>query len=282
MCLAFLIHANQHYQKNGKVTDEVPCFKSAIRKLVNLYGSTPAEEFGPLALKAVRQHMIETGWTRRFINQSCSRIRRVFRYGVENELVDSSTLERLRAVSPLLSGRTTAKDNEPRHAVPPEHVEQVKAIVPQRTRDLIDLQLLTGARPGELMMLTGAMIDQTGDIWIAKLADHKTQHHGKERALVFGPKAQVILSRYLVDDPQMPLFTFTRKWYGMAVGFACEKLGIPRFTPHWLRHSAASDIRDEHGLDGAQVILGHASANMTQHYAHVNLEKAVVIARARG
>lgn len=282
LCLSFLLHANQHYRKNGEVTDEVACFKSAIRHLVDLYGMTPAAEFGPLAMKAVRARMIESGWTRKFINKSVSRLRHVFRYGVENELVPAEILLRLQSIAPLLAGRTEAKDRAKRRPVPQDHIEQVKAIVPQRTRDLIDLQLLTGCRPGELIMLTGGMIDRTHQIWIAKLTDHKTAHHDKDRVLVFGPRAQKILIRYLTEDHGKPLFEFTRKWYGQAVGDACEKLNIPRFTPHWLRHNAASSLREEFGLDIAQIMLGHSSADVTQVYAHLNLNKALAIASQVG
>lgn len=110
LCLAFLDHAKQHYSKNGRTTAEYDCFKSAIRPLRELYGMTPAKDFGPLALKAVRQKMIESGgtrkrpWCRSFINKSIGRIRRIFRHGVENELVEPSVLQKLEAVSPLLAG----------------------------------------------------------------------------------------------------------------------------------------------------------------------------------
>ena len=227
--------------------------------------------------------MIEADWSRKFINKSCSRIRLIFRYGIENDLInDPNVLLRLKALSPLLRGRTDAKDPPARSVVPQESIDAVKKVVPQRTADLIDFQLLTGARPGELMMLTGAMIDQSREIWVAELSDHKNSHHGKHRFLVFGPRAQAILRRYLVEDPDQPLFTFTRKWYGMAVGFACEKVGVPRFTPHWLRHNAASNLREQFGLDAAQLILGHSSANVTEVYAHLNIKRAVEVARDVG
>jgi integrase len=40
-----------------------------------------------------------------------------------------------------------------------------------------------------------------------------------------------------------------------------------RWHPHQLRHSAASEIRKRFGLEGAQVVLGHASANVSEIYA---------------
>jgi integrase len=283
LVLVFMKHANKHYLKNGKVTDEVACIKSAIRPLVELYGATPVEQFGPLALKAVRQRMID-GKTmcRDFINKSIGRIRRVFRHAVENELVEPAVLQKLEAVAPLLAGRTEAIDHAPRKPVPQEHIDQVKAIVPERTKDIIELMLLTGSRPGELVNLTGEMINRSTDIWVADLADHKNRHRGKERFLVFGPKAQLILTRYLSANPSERLFRVARATIGNQVKAACDELEIERFSPHWLRHNAASWLREEYGLDVAQIMLGHASASMTELYAHLNLKKAITVARDAG
>ena len=68
------------------------------------------------------------------------------------------------------------------------------------TNDLIDLALLTGARGGELVGLTGRMIDRSQEVWVAVLADHKMSHKGKTRALVFGPRAIEILKRNWPSD----------------------------------------------------------------------------------
>ena len=103
---AYLTFAARHYQKNGSITAEVHCVRSAVRPLVNLFGDTPAKKFGPAALNAVRQSMIDSGsMCRDFINKSVGRIRRVFKYAVENELIPASVLTGLQALSPLLAGR---------------------------------------------------------------------------------------------------------------------------------------------------------------------------------
>jgi len=38
-----------------------------------------------------------------------------------------------------------------------------------------------------------------------ELADHKTRHHGQGRTLYFGPKSQLILTKYLSADPDQQL-----------------------------------------------------------------------------
>jgi integrase len=55
-----------------------------------------------------------------------------------------------------------------------------------------------------------------------------------------------------------------------------------RWSPNRLRHSAGTEIRKRFGLEAAQVILGHASADVTQVYAERDLQKAVQIMREVG
>jgi integrase len=50
-----------------------------------------------------------------------------------------------------------------------------------------------------------------------------------------------------------------------------------RFHPHQLRHTAATRIREEHGLEAAQVILGHRSIMPTQIYAEASVRKAAAV-----
>jgi len=78
----------QHYRRaDGTPTNELPQFRQTFQLLRDLYGHTPAVEFGPLAMKAVREKMIERNWNRKLVNQRVGRIGRVFLWGVENELV---------------------------------------------------------------------------------------------------------------------------------------------------------------------------------------------------
>ncbi|MEZ6126007.1 MAG: hypothetical protein R3C49_23000 [Planctomycetaceae bacterium] len=112
-----------------------------------LYSQQDVTEFGPLALKTVRQRMIDKGWCRQYINRQVNRIRRMFRWGVENELVPATTLHALQAVAPLKQGRTEATDAEPIKPVPDEHVDAVLPYVSPQVAAMINLQRLTGSSP---------------------------------------------------------------------------------------------------------------------------------------
>lgn len=282
LTLAYLRHAEVHYVKNGKQTSEIHCLKSTIRLLVDLFGFTSVDEFGPMMLKAVRSKMVESRWVRNSCNHGVKRIRRIFKWGVENELVHPTTLQKLQAVAPLLAGRTAAKDNPPREAVDSERIEAVRALVRPMVRDLIDLQRLTGARSGELLQLTATGVIRSGDVWMAELSDHKTRHHGQRRTIHFGPKSQLILSQYFSADPEAKLFRITRAAYCRAITRACEKADIERWVPHQLRHTAADAVRQSFGLEHTQSVLGHSKADMTEHYAKAGQAKAAEVARAIG
>jgi integrase len=59
-----------------------------------------------------------------------------------------------------------------------------------------------------------------------------------------------------------------------------EQTEIPSWHPHQLRHSHATMVKREHGLEVARVLLGHKHASMTEVYAEVDRERAVeVVAR---
>jgi len=55
-----------------------------------------------------------------------------------------------------------------------------------------------------------------------------------------------------------------------------------RWSPNQLRHAAATEFRSKFGLEVAQVILGHASADVTQVYAERDLAKDAEVARQIG
>ena len=84
--------------------------RDAMRTLRRLYGEFDVRDLGPLAIKAVRTHMIEVEkLSRGVINSRVNRIRRIFKWAVSEELIPvASLLARcLRVMSQALSWRLT-------------------------------------------------------------------------------------------------------------------------------------------------------------------------------
>lgn len=85
---AFWRHAQTYYRKpDGTPTSEAENYRQAMVPLRETYGRTPAAEFGPLALKTVRDNMVARGWVRTNVNKQVSRIKSIFRWAAENELI---------------------------------------------------------------------------------------------------------------------------------------------------------------------------------------------------
>src|SRR5262249_635585 len=145
------------------------------------------------ALKAVRNEMIATGLARGVINQRIGRIRRVFRWAVENELVPPSVFHGLQAVRGLQRGRTEAKETEP---VKPVAEETFRAALRPLLPTLVamaELQWLTGMRPGEVVKMRTCDLEMSGEIWFYRPSRHKSQWRGHDRVVPLGPRAQEIL-----------------------------------------------------------------------------------------
>lgn len=212
-------HAKSYYVRaDGTPTHEIKTLRYALRPLRRLYGPTPAAEFGPLKLKAVRQEMItpsapladgatvRRGWSRRYINQQISRIKSMFRWATENEMIPPSVHHGLLAVRGLKKGRSDARETEPVKPVENDLVGPVLACVSRHVAAMIQLQRLTGMRSGELVILRACDLQTDGPVWTYHPSQHKTQHHGHQRVIHFGPQAQAILQPFLRSDPQAFLF----------------------------------------------------------------------------
>jgi len=70
--------------------------------------------------------------------------------------------------------------------------------------------------------------------------------------------------------------------YGRAIHNACDAAGIKVWSPNQLRHTRATELRKQFGLDAASAVLGHAKVETTQLYAEKNLELAARVALATG
>jgi integrase len=162
LILAFFRYAQTHYVKNAAPTSEQGCLKQALRFVRKLYGTSPAAEFGPRALKNVRQAMIESGRARKSINKDVNRVKRMFRWAVGEELLPAAVYEALRCVSALGVGRTAARETEPVAPVAEEDVQAVLPHLPPPVAAMVELQLLTGARPQEIIHLRPADIRDEG------------------------------------------------------------------------------------------------------------------------
>ncbi len=119
LVLLYWRHAQVYYRKGGKPTSEQSCIKLAMRPLKRLYGRTRAADFGPRALKEVRQAMVDAKLERKSINRHVGRIRRMFKWASEDELVPAVVFHALQTVQGLKSGRSEARETRPGQTADP-------------------------------------------------------------------------------------------------------------------------------------------------------------------
>ena len=308
-------HAEVHYRRaDGTTTGELANYRDSLRPLRRLFGGTLAGDFSPLALKAVRRAMIDSGLARGTINQRIGRIVRLYKWAASEELVPAGVYLALKSVGGLPKGRSQAREAEPIRPVPEEAIEAVLPHVARQVRAMIELQRLTGMRPGEVIIMRACDLDRSGEVWVYTPSDHKTAHRGRDRRIFLGPRAREVVGPWLRRDQADYLFSpreameelraeqrrrrktpvqpsqrsrargagpgrrlgdrYSTRSYHHAVGYGCRKAAIDPWHPNQLRHSAATALRKKYGLDAARVILGHASTAVTEVYAELDGEKA--------
>ncbi|MEX2671916.1 MAG: site-specific integrase [Phycisphaeraceae bacterium] len=308
--------------------------KRAIKRVRELYGREPAESFGPRRLHIFRDKLVRMELARSTLNKQIETVRSAFRHAAAQEMIDARIYRRLLVLEPLRA-EELKKDTRKVRPVPLRDVAQTRRELPRPLRALLKLQLLTGARPGELVGLRSVDIDTTGDIWTCRPTKHKTAHRGNERVIYFGPRAKRVLQEFMgpglrpvnkplfspreahaevrrrgaagrrrpnqkptptqrkqswknqhgggeVDAPRRMGDAYDVDAYRRAIARACSKTGVPRWSPHQLRHNAATIIRRSFGIELARIILGHTSSAVTEIYAEADHSKAVEVMRKIG
>lgn len=226
------------YRKNGEPTSEQNNIAQALGFLQRLYGSTPAVEFGPKRLKAIRQVMIEHpivrkvkvkepepdavrfedrviehGLARRHINKQIARIKRFFAWAVEEELLPPSVHEALIRVRGLRKNKTLARERKRIRPVAYAAVDAVLPHVQPTVRAMIQVHRLCGCRPQDVVAMRRMDIDTSEAIWEYRPERYKTEHHNDEddpdldRVIFLGPRAQEILKPFFTADPSAYLFS---------------------------------------------------------------------------
>jgi integrase len=126
----------------------------------------------------------------------------MFKWAVAEELVPAEVYHALLAVDGLRKGRSAAREVQPIRPVADEHVEATLPFLTPPVRAMVQVQQLSGMRPGEAVIMRPCDIDRgNGKTWVYRPNSHKTEHHGIARVVFLGPRAQAILGPFLDRDP---------------------------------------------------------------------------------
>lgn len=266
----------------------------------------PITLFGAGEVKQIRAAMLADGLARTTANKRLGLMRQMFKWGVAEGLVTPATLACVAAVPSFRRGREGIREPEPITPVDDQIIDATLPAMSPALRAMVRLQRLTGMRPGEIVRIAPSMITASGRVWTARLRDHKTSHRGRERLIAIGPCGQEVLGPHLAGshDLEGPIFRSRggAPWsvdvYRRAIARACDRTWPPprcltdeaarrwrsdhRWSPNQIRHTFATQVRRDHGLEAAQVSLGHASADVTQVYAERDLSLMLEVAARIG
>jgi integrase len=198
LCCAYLNHARQYYRLNPN--GEPKKIEYSVRPLLKLYSALDVDSFGPLRLIEVRDEMLKYGWERKVINRRISSIKRMFKWAVSQQLISAMLYHGLATVEGLKFGRCTARESEPVKPIEEEYVYKVLPYANPIIRAIIQIQLLTGMRPTEVLQIKPKDVDRTGEIWHYYPQSHKNVYRGHQRVVPLGPQSQNILSPFLLRD----------------------------------------------------------------------------------
>lgn len=127
LALKYTRYCESYYTRDGVPTSEIGKSRDALKLVVKLAGQDRAKHFGPQKLVAVWDEMISLGWRRITVNQQICRIRRCFKWGVQQEIIPPETLTALQTLPGLRAGRSEAIES--RH-IQPVCLAAVEAVKP--------------------------------------------------------------------------------------------------------------------------------------------------------
>lgn len=212
-------YAKGYYRKHGRQTAS---FTTVIRVCQLLFWSglneTPLAEVGPRQISLWQEYLLndpEERWARSTINNYTRVLFDMFRWAVSQERFDAERYTAIKTVRLLRKGRSmaagmkVAREGRRVLPVPQGQLDAVLAEAVPSVKAMIELQLVTGMRPGELCAMRKRDLRPTRspEVWAYVVAGtaNKTDHHDIERVVYIGPKGMKILQPYLdrvqPDDP---------------------------------------------------------------------------------
>jgi len=301
LLLLFLEDSEKQFTRaDGRVLGELDKLKVAMRPLVELYGETPAEDFGPLKLSKIREVFISQGLRRGYVNDQIRRVVKAFRWGVSLELIPPDRIHALRELEPLRRGRTAAPEDKKIEPVSDEQIDAAMTELSPTVQTMVQVQRLTGMRSTELCSMRVGDIDMSQAPWIYEPRHHKTEHYGKTRRIRLGPNIRSLITPYLKADPTAHVFDprtavkerhikarrrrrrdqkptprmtkrkvqdhYTKDSFARAIRRACKRAGIREWHPHQLRHAFITEVANRRDILTAAELAGHASTKTTERY----------------
>ena len=212
----YLEHAEREYDQR-----ELNQCLQAFRPLLALFRTLPAVQFTAARLTELQHYLANTEFhrsrknepprsyrlARATVSTRIGYIRRCWRWAETEGLAPEGRWSSLSTVAAVRPGRTKAKEPKPVGAVEWARVEPVLEHLTPTLADVVRVLWHTGARPAEILSMTGRQLDRSGELWIYRPTQHKGRWRGRERVIPLSKAAQDVVSPRLHLDPDRAVFS---------------------------------------------------------------------------
>ncbi len=317
VCAAWTARAEVYYRHaDGTPTSEARGAFVDVNLFREMYGNATMAELTHRDMLRHRDALIRSGVCRQTVNRRVGAVKRMIAWALEEAMIPAVVKAELTQVPNLKRGRSAAKETSPVMPVPDSVVEATLPFLMPNTADMVRVHRLTGMRPDEMCGLRWSLIDTSRTPWVYRPYRHKNEWRGQPRVIMIGPKARAILERHKGGDdapfspvravlehfearraarvtpfygkkkdakeaPHVPRIIGSA-WnvaaYDRTVAGACKRGGVEHWHPNQLRHSFATEVRRNYGLEACRAVLGHSTgARITDRYSFGALEDETIM-----
>jgi integrase len=290
---AFLAFAQQHYRRrDGTQTDELRAFRNVLTYLLHRHAERIADDITGRDLGELVEAWRAAGLTRRYINKSLGRLKRVFRWAASpsRELVSETTAARLSLVEGLSVGE--APDRPDVQPVPLRDLALTLRWLDAHRPMLAAMARVgyyCGARPGEVCRMQGGEVVRDRfrvgrqtiripeGLAVFLPSEHKNAKRGHTVYYTLGPRCLDVLGPWLKDGHLFALggsrSHISEEHYASLIAEAAKAAGAGHWSPNRLRHNFATRWDQLAGIEATAAALRHKHASTTAIYIQRDLLK---------
>ncbi len=259
-----------HAQKRKRShSDDLSRFNNHLRDVI---GHLPLNQVEATHVMQILDHTKDSELSHATINRIRALLSVMYSYAMDLGLVEKNPVSRVKKykevnkIERFLSQQELPRLMQVLNAPAEYGIDNLVVVA------IVKVLLLTGMRKREVMDMKWADVDLSSGHW--KLENNKS---GKPRLIRLASESLAEIrkmlprqSEYIFANPQTgQAFNDIRKCYDKIMKAA----GIPNMRIHDLRHNFASmAVNKGLSLYVVQHLLGHASPQTTQRYAHLNGE----------
>jgi len=306
LCLKYLDYAADYY--GGSLRSEYGNMRYAVKLLCGCFTDDPlASAFSALRLQHFQQWLVAAGHSRAYVNQTLSKVKRLFKWGYAQEIVPESVYHSTNVTAPLKKGRTKAPEKKKKVGVTKLQFRSVLPHVSETVKTMMVFQWYTGARSGSICTAKPEQftVEKKSKMMFWR-PRHKSEWREVDLTLPIGPRCRRAIQPFIdAAKPDEYLFRpevasknkrfnkrYSSQTYYRAIDRAIErvnnglrgegKIEIARWSPHQIRHAKGQQVREKYGIEAAQAVLGHESLDATEIYSSRRLKLAAKVARETG